>query len=88
MKFEYTVDFYHLLTGEHYMRSKFQSDADITSKEFDQELVNNVGMTDGWQEHPKHYVVVKCKLRTGMNYVRRHHFNSMHFKGIKKEEKL
>lgn len=85
MLFEYTVDFYNVLTGVHYMRSQYVSDHDISSKHFDQELVNNVGLVDGWQEEPKFYVVVE-RLDQMEGWVRRHHFNSMHFKGVRKAD--
>lgn len=85
MDFKYTVDFYHVLTGVHYMRTEFESDVHICNHMFEQELVNKVGMNDGWQQVPRHYVIVEFQHNTD---IKRHHFNSMHFKGVTKEAKL
>lgn len=86
MLYEYTVDFYELLTGKHYMRCSYNSNVDIVDKEFDQDLVNNVGMVNNWQNSSKFYVVVE-RMDNLEGWTKRHHFNSVNFKGIVREEK-
>lgn len=87
MIFDVQVDFYHVLTGCPYMRSHFQTEHKIGTDKFHQELVNKVGMSGDWMNTTKYYVVVEADARPhGYEVFQRHHFLSISFKGLKREE--